>query len=461
MAIIEDEVRLRREVEDLEDEVRDLERQRHDPTETDQFDRPILFHGWYWPPIGAILALLALVGYNLYNHQLVGKVWPAVSRRFDHLDHAWWVALVAIFIVTLVLTVAIGFNDHYSSRVQRVRMNRALGWGAILLLAVGIFCSTTPTSASKASSVPTCPKGAVLAGGKCSDPKAIAMAVFGPMGWQPGEIKVGNEVPFNDHTEVRGSAAFSGKTLRSHKDIADFLAANPAARARVLSALPKDEQSRALDGSGYVPVWFAVPAQWFGTTYHVGGQVLTEDQARSVPAHDILWLFIRKDGIPVLGASIRADCGNPNFRAIVPVRPNTPPAPPINQPPCTHNCQPPPPQSVKCPNGGATTDRATPCVNLNGPQKQPLQDNNPAQVAPSAGCGSPGCMQNIEQQQQPPPDGGPIMTPNPYGTNTGCQGCNTNDPGTDNGQNGSTGGTPDPNSNQSGTDHGSGDPGGF
>jgi len=209
-------------------------------------------------------------------------------------------------------------------------------------------CTTAATSPSTPTSTTTTTTVPRVKNDTISDANAdkIACATLKLMGGMPcNAIKVGKKVNFNNHTQVRGSAAFSKVTLKSQTDIAAFLASSTpqsvAARQRLQQALSKfpGENQRALNGVGYVPIQFSVAVQYFGTTYFANNQVINEESARVAPANDILWLFFTRKGMIIPGASIRADCGNEHFTAIVPVTPSTPSAPPISQPPV----QPPPP----------------------------------------------------------------------------------------------------------------------
>jgi hypothetical protein len=158
-------------------------------------------------------------------------------------------------------------------------------------------------------------------------------------------------IDWTNHTETRGLAAFSTKTLKTQADVAAFLngssAQSKAAKARVVAAYKGQSQSdlnNALNGSAYFPVQAKVAAQILGTTYFQDGKVLDENgQWRNVGPNDVYWLPVTTSGQIIFGAAIRADCGNPNLVKMVPQTPKSPPAPPIE---CATNCHPQPPCKV-------------------------------------------------------------------------------------------------------------------
>lgn len=211
------------------------------------------------------------------------------------------------------------------------------------------------------------------------------------------QLKCGQKnVNFATNPEERGSAAFVHQTLKSHADVAGYLhETSPQAVAtqwRVAGYLGKypGEYARAQSGEGYVPLQFTVAVKYFGTTFFQGGAAVVENGARATGANDIVWLFFTQDGILVPGASIRADCGNSNFTAIMPLGGGS--VPPITIPPppgkCDHEVYNEILQQVFC---GSPTD---------GPEQQPVQDN-PGLVLHTPGYPGRGNLEQVDQSQQP------------------------------------------------------------
>lgn len=154
----------------------------------------------------------------------------------------------------------------------------------------------------------------------------------------------------------------------------------------------KVDVKRALNGSGYFPIQVNVAAQVLGTTYFQNGKVLEAGEWREVGPKDVFWLFMTVDNQIVFGATIRADCGNPNIVRVIPIRPNTPPAPPIHVPPVG------PPV---CPSGYQLTANGL-CP------KDPSQDINNNPYVP------PGVVNHF------PPYTIPVLPEVPHDTATGC-----------------------------------------
>lgn len=302
--------------------------------------------------------------------------------------------------------------------------------------------------------------------------EALVDEAFGRMGFDPSEVDAGEEdVEFDGAAEERGDASFSDVTLKTREDVAEFLGGDSpesiAARERVQTALADmpGELERALSGEGYVPIQFNIAVQYFGTTYFNGSEVIDMRGARQTGEDDILWLFISREGVIVAEASIRADCGNPNFDRIVPVRPETPPAPPIEQPPCPPGTVPDEENPGSCRH--ISIGEPDPCAShpeLNIDVCQPPQDNDtsgidtgPTPGAPTEPYVPPPGPEPEDGTPAPPPSDGGYDSGSPDGSGTpdgsacdlevGCEGGGstppTNDP-EDTGQGGSNPGTVPP-----------------
>jgi hypothetical protein len=243
-------------------------------------------------------------------------------------------------------------------------------------------------------------------------------------GFQPGELAIGsNNVSFNGAPEERGTAAFSQRTLKTQADVAGFLNedtdVSKAAKQNVVDSIRKagfgdDEVKRALDGSGYFPIQVKTAANVLGTTYYQDGKVLEAGAWRAVGTNDVFWLFMTKDKKIVFGATVRADCGNPHLTQVVPVRPSTPPATPVEHPPTpSSNCPVPPigvpPQfwdTVHCKKTGSDFGYQQDT----GPQAQPLQSNPCCNTGPTAGATTPPAS---NPQGPAPMEGTPVANPTP------------------------------------------------
>lgn len=243
-------------------------------------------------------------------------------------------------------------------------------------------------------------------------------------------LAVGSQVKVDKahHTPIRGVNSFSLKTLTTPKEVGMFLRSNTVkgrqARDRVVKAIKaagygQSEIDRALNGDGYFPVQMAVPSQILGTSYSVGGKTYVAADWRTVPAGDILWLFMTKDYKIVFGAAVRADCGNPNVIIVRPITPKTPPKPPVN---CADvhapGCQP-----VKC-IYGVYNPKTGLCSK--DPKADPQsQGNVPTQVVEN----QPSVDNSTEASASPvptynsgngiPPSATPRATPSPAPTHSG------------------------------------------
>ncbi len=162
--------------------------------------------------------------------------------------------------------------------------------------------------------------------------------------FEPGEVNTGTgNIP--DSPEERApDVSFTKETIETREDLCTFFASDhekaPDARARVEQALREagygdDEVNRALNSDCASWLWVAptVDHQILGTTFNVNGEVVQSGNWRQVAPNDAIWFYVTSDAHIVAGASVRADCGNPNVVTIRPVRPDTPEAPPVDIPP--------------------------------------------------------------------------------------------------------------------------------
>lgn len=189
--------------------------------------------------------------------------------------------------------------------------------------------------------------------------------------------------------EERGSGSFSKRTLRTAAEVGAFLredtpesrAIRDAATTAIKAKGYGDaEVDRALSGAGYIPVQMKEASQVLGTTYFQDGKVLEAGSWRQASPGDVYWLYFTSDYRIIPEALVRADCGNIKAKQIRVVRKDTPPAPPVDNPPgkevCpdgtvfhpeTGTCQPPSGCKVNCP----TTTTNPPCVGCS--PKKPIE----------------------------------------------------------------------------------------
>ncbi len=152
--------------------------------------------------------------------------------------------------------------------------------------------------------------------------------------FEAGELSIGcDDVDFaSNPREASATASFTQEelgVLDTQEEIAAFFASGDEravkARARVIASmkyekLPQAEIDRAMNGECFIPVQAEVPTVIEGTTYFVDGEIL-EAAGRATGANDIYWFCFTKAGHLVKGASLRADCTNPDVDVIRPRRP--------------------------------------------------------------------------------------------------------------------------------------------
>lgn len=265
-------------------------------------------------------------------------------------------------------------------------------------------------------------------------------------GFEPGELQVGvGEIP--DSPEERGAASFTDDTIEVRENLPVFFDSDHpkarAARDRVEAAIRAagygdDEVNHALT-SGDRWIWIAptVEHQILGTTYYVDGEVVKADNWRQAASKDAIWYYITRDAKFLPEASVRADCGNPNVDKVRPVRPGTPPAPPIDVPPGQETPPPTAPPGTTPPvTTPPTTEKprtSTECQQngtncppgVTNDVVQPVQENpsgvntGPTPGAPSSPptTSAPGPTAQPNQPAPPPNDGG-YDSGSPDGSNT-------------------------------------------
>ena len=257
-----------------------------------------------------------------------------------------------------------------------------------------------------------------------TDKEAFGLEVHNLLGdTTKEEAKAGssgpNPVDHNAHTPETGGAPFyhgnNVTYLDSPEAIAKWFASGTpeanAAKERVIAAIKAagrgdDEIQRAITGAGYAPLQMVGKSQIMGTTYYVDGQVHTVDQWRESLAGDMYWLFVTADGHLIGDATLRADCGNIGAKKIRPVRPDTPPAPSVTQPPGEETC---PPGTVMQPNGECKPPIGNPVCTENCTPLQPKDYTQGSGYQGKAPTGSglnadpgPGEYKAPSQMEQPP-----------------------------------------------------------
>lgn len=289
-----------------------------------------------------------------------------------------------------------------------------------------------------------------------------------PLEGLQGKMAIGSQyVNFATNTVEQGTAAFikdPQQILKTAQQVGAYLQADTdvsrAAKTNVTDAIHKEgfndeEVNRALSGDGYFPIQVKVAAKVLGTTYFQNGKVLESGEWRKVGPNDVFWLFMTKDHHIVFGATVRADCGNPNLRKIVALKPKEN-VTPIQQPVCLVSCQPPkvhkpkqpppcqlnctpPPISEKPALSRECQQNAVGCPDgFTNPVRQDPQDNSTSGVNTGP---TPGAPSSPPPSEAPRPrdnrqDNTPAPDPSPGGSNSGS----SNGSGTPSGSTGDSSG---------------------
>jgi len=247
------------------------------------------------------------------------------------------------------------------------------------------------------------------------------------------DLGIGSDaIDHGKHTIEKGGGVFldaADRYLKTKEEIAAFLGEsnNPkavVARDHILKAAiaagGEDERVRVMTGEGFIPIQLKGASQILGTSYFQDGQVKIVDQWRQSLPGDIYWLYFTYDEVDgkvvrklVPEATLRADCANVNGTQIRIVRPDTPPAPSVTQPPGEEKC---PPGTVMQPNGECHIAPPPVCVNCGQPvctencvplqpkdytQGSGYQGNAPTGSGLNADPG-PGEYKAPSQMEQPP-----------------------------------------------------------
>lgn len=209
------------------------------------------------------------------------------------------------------------------------------------------------------------------------------------------DLLLGEAVDHTKNPKEAGPGAFSKEVLTSQDDISGFLTEdNKSERAikaqeRVFGALKdrpdaQEEIARAKSGEAYFPVQITKKAKIYGTTFvNSKGEVQQMKTGRSVEAGDVMWLFVDTEGHIIPGASLRADCDNPDFIVIMLLKPGEK-VPPIE---CEQECEEKPKKEKTCEERGD----CRPCVNCKTvtPKKDKGIPFNPADGPKGLDKGTP------------------------------------------------------------------------
>jgi hypothetical protein len=238
----------------------------------------------------------------------------------------------------------------------------------------------------------------------------LANQLFGKDGIMPGmqdHVAIGSDhIDWKNRVEARGTAAFSKNTLKTNKAVANFINGSSdrskGAKSNVVASIAKVDKTevpRALDGSGYFPLQVKDAARILGSTYYKDGKVYEMGSWRTVNPNDVFWMFMTKKGVIVPGATIRADCGNPNLKLVQLITPNTPPAPPVE---CAENCTP-VHYTPKCTAGQWFNGHV--CLTPKDPSQDPQSKGNVPQQAVKHHP-SPDNSDEVSRPAEPPVDSG-------------------------------------------------------
>ncbi len=250
------------------------------------------------------------------------------------------------------------------------------------------------------------------------DPASLAAVFEGPV--DPAtELAFGEQATATLATapQERGSTAHSAQTLASPQDVVAWFNSGDAkavvVRDRVLfsvtAACGEADAARIMAGEGWLTMVVLPPSQITGTSYFKDGQMVFASTPRQTGEKDgyhvPVCLTGAHAGFVVPNGMVRADCGNGSEAPKIRInRPDTPPAPPVEQPPTPQQPKRPVP---KCPDG-----RPVPPSGLC--PKDPSKDiNNNPEVPPQVRKNQP------SPDNQARIDAGPTA---PVDTPSGCSG---------------------------------------
>jgi hypothetical protein len=159
--------------------------------------------------------------------------------------------------------------------------------------------------------------------------------------------------------QERGAAAHSAQTLMSGKDVVAWFNSGDSkavvVRDRVFlhvtAMCGTEDAARIISGEGWLIMAVLPPSQVLGTSYMTDAGMVFAESWRSTGEGDGYGLPVclsgPNKGKVVAEGMVRLDCGNGhNAPKIRVVRPDTPPAPPVEQPPTVEE-QPPTPEGGK------------------------------------------------------------------------------------------------------------------
>jgi hypothetical protein len=135
-----------------------------------------------------------------------------------------------------------------------------------------------------------------------------------PMGWQKGEVVVGNKIDWSKNRYDAGAQKFVEQGIDTPAKYAAHLngsrAADKAAKEIVMDNTPAELHAMFLRGENVIPVQFTKDSCVNGNTGYDGHKVVRFDKICH-EAGDIWWVPVGPDGTVYWAAAVRADCGNP------------------------------------------------------------------------------------------------------------------------------------------------------
>lgn len=215
--------------------------------------------------------------------------------------------------------------DARYDRLGKRRAKTLLYAGAACVVAVAALVSVNgdPDSKGREQTPMTAPNdGSNIAPNQAKNFRDGLSSVF--VGFQEGDLAVGNQVNFNANPEERGDNSFVRQTLKSRENIKEYLASDDSAAKATVASLNETfsddpvRLERALNGEAFVPVQVHKDAVVKGNTYYKNGKAYFSDHARKVKSGDVFWFYVNEDGTVVPDASIRADCANIKLVIVVP-----------------------------------------------------------------------------------------------------------------------------------------------
>lgn len=236
------------------------------------------------------------------------------------------------------------FRDKVGNYFRERKGKLGLACAGLLLAGTGIACSDEVSSLLDRNKAEEINPG-VVSDEEWGDNFEASLHGIAP-DIDRDDILIGNDVKVkNNKREASPTSSFvgAGEIVENCDELKAFLGSDDpkakAARAAVEKALADrpDELARALNCEGYVLTQFKGDIGIIGNAGLKDGEAIVDmNHVRKAAGYDMFWFFTDVNGNIVKGATIRADCGNPNIEKIIPGKPkDVTPTIPVTRPPST------------------------------------------------------------------------------------------------------------------------------